>query len=187
MVVLGASGAGKDSVLAASQPLLSSLDDVCFVRRVITRRVDANDEAHDSVTVEQFMKQQRAGEFALTWQAHGLYYGVPAGTTEQVQSGSTVILNGSRGALNDILNVFPSMRAVYLEVDDAVLAERLAGRGRETTEEIQLRLERRVVTRPRASLDCVIENNSALEQTVDAFVGFVKQVRADTISRRTSL
>ena len=78
VLVVGPSGAGKDTLLEAARQALADDPRFRFVRRVITRPADAGGEAHEAVTAEEFA----AREFALQWQAHGLSYGIPADAIE---------------------------------------------------------------------------------------------------------
>ena len=84
VLVVGPSGAGKDTLLDLARNAVTDLKPICFAKRVVTR--PANDfEDHDSVDADQFERMQADGAFALSWQAHGLSYGVPAHWHEQVR------------------------------------------------------------------------------------------------------
>src|ERR1700758_459495 len=74
LLVVGPSGAGKDTLLDAARRALADDPKFRFVRRVVTRAAKAGDEPHETVTEAEFA----AREFALQWQAHGLRYGIPA-------------------------------------------------------------------------------------------------------------
>ncbi|MCY1306607.1 Ribose 1,5-bisphosphate phosphokinase PhnN [compost metagenome] len=50
VVVVGPSGAGKDSVMGFAARHFADCHDVHFVRRVITRPSDAGGEVHESVS-----------------------------------------------------------------------------------------------------------------------------------------
>ncbi len=134
--IVGPSGAGKDTLLAGA---LAARPDLVLVRRVITRPTEAGGEEFDGVTEAEFARRMAAGAFALHWQAHGLSYGIPAA---QIDPGRTVLFNGSRAALPAAQARFPALVVVLVTAPVAVLAARLAARGRETAADIAARLER---------------------------------------------
>lgn len=135
-IVVGPSGAGKDTLLAGA----TAVDpDLHWARRVITRPETAGGEPYEGVDAATFDARLRAGEFALHWPAHGLRYGIPH--TELARSGG-VLVNGSRAALPAILAVYPDLVVIRISAPSAVLAERLAARGRESLQDITHRLQR---------------------------------------------
>ena len=67
--VCGASGAGKDSVMAWAAEYLQNSPRVVFARRMVTRAAHAGSD-HDAITSEQFAQLQAAGALAWHWQAH---------------------------------------------------------------------------------------------------------------------
>jgi ribose 1,5-bisphosphokinase len=138
-LVVGASGAGKDTLIAGA---LAADPRLHWARRVITRPAAAGGEPYEGVSVAEFQARQARGEFALDWEAHGLSYGVPGAELAGLASGRDVVMNGSRGALAQAQAVFPELVVIHVTVPLAVLAERLALRGREDRAEIVARLER---------------------------------------------
>jgi len=134
--IIGPSGAGKDTLLAGA---LAARPDLVLVRRVITRPSQAGGEDFDGVTETEFAQRKAAGAFALDWQAHGLHYGIPAA---QIDPARTVLFNGSRAALPLAQARFPELVVVVVTAPVAVLAARLAARGRETAADIAARLDR---------------------------------------------
>ena len=142
IVVVGPSGSGKDTLLAWLADRLRQDGGVRFVRRTITRPAEAGGEDHLAVTPGEFAVLERRGEFCISWQAHGLMYGLPTGITDSVTSGATVFVNGSRQALPLIRAVFPRAMVVMLSVEAGELARRLGERGREGADDIRQRLER---------------------------------------------
>ena len=77
VLVVGPSGAGKDSVLNGARAALADDDDFVFVRRTITRTSGAGGEDNVEVTPEAFAAAKATGAFALSWRAHDLDYGIP--------------------------------------------------------------------------------------------------------------
>jgi len=139
--LIGPSGSGKDSLLdAAREPMAER--GCRIVRRVITRSAEAKGEAAQAVSVEQFLKMQDQGAFALSWFANGLHYGIPVEVDQWLAQGHDVLINGSRGHLPQARERYPDLLAVLLTVDQAVLRQRLLARGREAVEQIDERLAR---------------------------------------------
>ena len=81
VAVVGPSGVGKDSVMAA---LVEADPAWMLARRVITRPSEAGGEDFEGVSEEAFRARDAAGEFLLSWEAHGLHYGVPRAIEQAV-------------------------------------------------------------------------------------------------------
>jgi ribose 1,5-bisphosphokinase len=94
VLVVGPSGAGKDTLLDAAKQALADNRRFRFVRRVVTRAADAGGEAHEAVTEAEFAKR----DFVLQWQAHGLRYGIPA---DAITDGIVTVANVSRSIICD--------------------------------------------------------------------------------------
>jgi len=168
--LIGPSGSGKDSLLDAAREALSQRG--CrVVRRVITRSAEAVGEAAQAVSVEQFLTMQAQGDFALSWQANGLHYGIPVEIDEWLAQGHDVLINGSRGHLPQARQRYPDLLAVLLTVNDSTLRERLLARGRESVADIEARLQRnsRFAVELLASDPAlfVLDNSGALAQTAE--------------------
>lgn len=134
ILLVGPSGAGKDTVLAYAKTHLSDYPQCVFTRRVITRPT-GQDEDCESVSVDAF-KQRR---FALSWFAHGLYYGLPESIESDLAAGKTVIANVSRAIIPQARETYNCL-VVEVTAPIAILAQRLAQRGRETEADIAKRL-----------------------------------------------
>ena len=77
VLVVGPSGAGKDSLIEAARRALAGHPRFVFPRRLVTRPCDPGSEDHDSLTEEAFASEREAGAFFLHWGAHGLHYALP--------------------------------------------------------------------------------------------------------------
>lgn len=162
-VVVGPSGAGKDTLMALAARHFQGRNDVHFARRVITRGADAGGEDHVSVTEGGFDAMERAHSFAVSWAAHGLKYGISAGVLDELSRGSLAIANGSRSVLDRFKAAFPRLTVINITARPEVLAERLEARGRETREDILKRLERGSLT-VKGDYDVVnIDNSGAVD------------------------
>ncbi len=170
--IVGPSGAGKDTLI---QGALAARPDLRLVRRVITRPTEAGGEDFEGVTREDFANRSIRGDFALTWQAHGLSYGIP---TAQITGPGDVIFNGSRAALPLAARVFPGLRVILVTAPDIVLAARLAARGRETAEDIRARLTRAEFEMPHGIAFQTVVNDSTPEIGTARLLAALQPVRA---------
>ena len=134
--IVGPSGAGKDTLIAGA---MAARPDLRLVRRVITRPSEAGGEDFEGVSLSEFQRRKEAGAFGLDWEAHGLCYGLPA---DELTGPGVVLFNGSRAALPEAMARFPGLTIILITAPNAVLAQRLAARGRETAEDIAQRLDR---------------------------------------------
>ncbi|WP_296015724.1 phosphonate metabolism protein/1,5-bisphosphokinase (PRPP-forming) PhnN [uncultured Agrobacterium sp.] len=144
IVVVGPSGAGKDTLIDYAAERLRDNRDVHFVRRVITRDSDAGGENHEGCSEETFQRKKVAGEFCVSWSAHGLHYGIPASVKQHLKKGGVAVANGSRSALPHFRAAFPNLKVVVVTARPEILSARLANRGRESMSEIMGRLDRKV-------------------------------------------
>nr|WP_321463478.1 phosphonate metabolism protein/1,5-bisphosphokinase (PRPP-forming) PhnN [uncultured Cohaesibacter sp.] len=142
ILLVGPSGSGKDSLLAYAREQLAQDRRILFVRRCITREAGDPSEDHLSMSVTDFQRAEMQGQFVISWGAHGLYYGLPASMLDHLQGGGVAIANGSRKTIPLLKERFARLKVINLTVEPEILARRLAKRGRESAEEIELRLAR---------------------------------------------
>jgi len=139
--LMGASGSGKDTLLRHLRAALRPDEPVLVAHRYITRPSGA-DEASVSLSNAEFQRRAALGCFALHWDSHGLRYGVGIEIDAWLAGGAAVIVNGSRAHLATACARYPALAAVEVVADPAVLAQRLARRGREAPAQIAARLKR---------------------------------------------
>lgn len=142
VLVVGPSGAGKDTLINAAKSALAGDERYVFPRRVVTRHAIASLEDHDSVTPEEFALRAANGAYALSWEAHGLRYGLPASIRDDIAAGRVVVMNGSRAMVGAARETFPGTVVILVDASADVRAQRLAGRGRESAAEVAARLAR---------------------------------------------
>lgn len=162
VLVVGPSGAGKDTLINGARAALQSDPRFVFPRRVVTRPAIAALEDHDSVNEDEFAVRKANGAYALSWEAHGLSYGLPASLIEDFEARRVVVVNASRAAIPAAKRKFPETRVVLIEAPPQVRAMRLSGRGRESEAEIADRLRREV---PNIPQDAIRVDNSGLPET----------------------
>jgi phosphonate metabolism protein PhnN/1,5-bisphosphokinase (PRPP-forming) len=167
-LIVGPSGAGKDTLLRAARERTGA--DFIFPRRTITRPADPADEDHLAEDVASFDARERAGDFALSWRAHGHAYGIPSAIAADLAQGRHVVANVSREVIEDARKRFAPVRVILITAPPDVLAARLAARAREGDHDVTARLTRRREIEP----DATIVNDAAPETAIEAFLAVLK-------------
>jgi ribose 1,5-bisphosphokinase len=166
VLVVGPSGAGKDTLINAARAKLAGDLRFVFVRRIVTRAGNAFED-HDTLTAEQFAATAAAGGFALHWQAHGLSYGLSRAIEDDLAAGRIVVCNLSRGMVTEARARYPNVAAIFIDARRDVRAERIAARGRDAAAGSRVDPGRANVTP--ADCDLVVNNSGALDVAVAAF------------------
>ena len=169
VLVVGPSGAGKDTLIAGARKTLADEPDFVFARRVVTRP-EGEFEQHDTLSAEAFIKAEAQGAFVLHWQAHGLSYGVPSAIAEDIRAGRTVIVNTSRRIVNQARRRFATVVVLEVTAPPEVLNARIAARGREAASGSRTDAARAVGFRP----DISIMNDSAPDVGVERMMRFLR-------------
>ncbi len=178
ILLVGPSGSGKDSLLDYAKARLKDDPRILFVRRCITRQQGDPTEDHESMSIVDFQKAEMLGRFVISWGAHGLYYGLPVSLLDHLAKGGVAIANGSRKTIPLLKPRFPDLMVVNLTVETDILARRLVGRGRESAEEIEKRLQR---TKALADDDLFgeetvhLDNSGSLSVAGEALVDLLQQ------------
>lgn len=168
--VVGPSGIGKDTLLRGAKEALHGDSEFVFARRTITRAPDLGDEGHLSITSEEFTRISENGGFLVSWQAHGLGYGIPIELADDLCSGRNVVVNGSRAAAPDLLAKMKNVVVVEISAPPELIARRLAERGRENANDVKARLDRITPPLPAGTKSVQICNDSDVASGVEKLV-----------------
>lgn len=171
--ICGPSGAGKDSVITWSQQTLGEQANIVFARRMVTRPAQRDSE-HDAIDTPGFLSMQRAGQLRWHWQAHDFHYGISQDYEADVNAGRIVVVNGSRDHVNG-LPMSPDVKRVEVTASAEKLATRLALRGRDSQDDVVLRLARNTelgLFTP-LSTDLTITNDTALADAGARLVAYL--------------
>ncbi|KJC49157.1 phosphonate metabolism protein/1,5-bisphosphokinase (PRPP-forming) PhnN [Bradyrhizobium sp. LTSP857] len=143
VLVVGPSGAGKDTLLRLAQAACVDDHDVVFPRRVVTRESSA-DEDNVALGPDEFRRAREQGEFAMSWDAHGHSYALPLDINDDIRAGRAVVVNVSRTVIAALREAYANVVVVAITAPPDVLAQRLAARARHSDGNITERLARSV-------------------------------------------
>jgi ribose 1,5-bisphosphokinase len=178
VLVVGPSGAGKDTLIDAARDLLGAGERFFFARRVVTRSDDHVSERHDAMAPEAFDRAQAAGEFLLSWRAHGLGYAIPDAARHALSASRVVVANVSRGSIGRAEEIVERVVVLHVTAPVSVLAHRIAQRGREPVEAIAARIHRQApLTADRAKVIDIV-NDGTIEDAARRFTDVLRSVQA---------
>jgi ribose 1,5-bisphosphokinase len=142
VLVVGPSGAGKDSLIDVARTMLEQDPRFVFPTRMITRNADSAGERHVQITEAGFEQMRKSGAFFLSWKAHGHCYALPADIQKHLDQNRVVVANVSRRVIEEAKAKAARVSVVYVTAPKDVIADRLQRRKREDSEQIEARLAR---------------------------------------------
>ncbi len=154
VLVVGPSGAGKDTLIGLAQAARAADANVVFPRRVVTRE-SSSFESNEAVSPLLFGQMLAHGDFAFQWEAYGLRYGLPYSIVEDVRAGRAVVVNASRTIIEFARRSYANVTVVSVTAPPGVLAQRLSMRARPSDGQVDDRLRRTVI----APVPDVVINN----------------------------
>ncbi|MEM6971422.1 MAG: phosphonate metabolism protein/1,5-bisphosphokinase (PRPP-forming) PhnN [Pseudomonadota bacterium] len=178
ILVVGPSGAGKDTLLEGARSAMALPGGPGFARRVVTRPADAGGEAHEPASDAAFDALIAEGAMFVHWRAHGLGYGARADLRARLAAGEDIVLNGSRAAVPSILARWARTGVVSITAPAEIMAARLAARGREDAEAVALRRARVVAPLPRGIPVIEIANDCDVATGIHRLIEAIGAVRA---------
>jgi ribose 1,5-bisphosphokinase len=143
ILVVGPSGAGKDTLIGLARAACAGDRNVVFPHRVVTREASAFEE-NEQISLDAFRQTRTRGDFAVHWEAHGHCYALPRTIDDDIRAGRTVVANVSRTMVDAIRRSYADVTVVSITAPPDVLAERLAARTRSSDGQIKHRLSRAV-------------------------------------------
>lgn len=169
ILVVGPSGAGKDSLIRHARERLADHPGFVFPRRCVTRPPS---DAEDNLELDEaaFDRVSAGGGFAASWAAHGLRYGIPAAIAAELRAGRHVVCNVSRTVVGGLRERFAAVLVIEVTAPPDVLAARLAGRGRAADGDPAERLARTARLAALEAPDVTVGNDGALEDACRAFL-----------------
>jgi len=172
ILVVGPSGAGKDTLIGLARAACAGDRNVVFPRRVVTREASAFEE-NEQISLDAFRQARTRGDFAVHWEAHGHCYALPRTIDDDIRAGRTLVANVSRTVVDAIRRGYADVTVVSITAPPDVLAKRLAARSRSSDGQIEHRLSRAVddaTTTP----DVIIANVGRVEDHARELVQVIK-------------
>lgn len=169
--VVGPSGSGKDTLINGARDALAADGRFHFARRVITRPADAGGEDHEAIDEAAFARLAADGGLLISWEAHGLCYGLCADLLAHLHAGRHVVANCSRAVIDALNKQVPRLTLISVTASQETLAARLKSRGRETEADIAARLRRRPTALPDALETFSVANDGTVDDGIKNFVG----------------
>jgi len=169
VLVVGPSGAGKDTLIRLARAALADDPRYVFPRRLVTRPPSA-DEDNDEIDEAAFAEGCAAARFTLSWRAHGLGYALPAEAGRLAADGHVVICNVSRRVVAEARRTCRRVSVVEVTAPPEILARRIAARGRSQDGDLAARLTREVPV----EADLRILNTGAPEAGAERLVAHLR-------------
>jgi ribose 1,5-bisphosphokinase len=174
VLVVGPSGAGKDTLLMQARAACADDGSIAFVRRGVTREASAAED-HSSLTDDAFAQALADGAFSFWWEAHGLKYGVPVSIEADLAAGLTVVCNVSRGIVADLRARYPQCCVVLITAPEDVRRTRLAARDRTSDGDVAQRAARAAPGVEELRPALVVDNTGTVEEGTAALLGFLRR------------
>jgi ribose 1,5-bisphosphokinase len=161
VLVVGPSGAGKDTLIGLARAACGGDGNIVFPRRVVTREATAFED-NAQVSFEAFGQARDNGEFAVHWEAHGHGYALPRAIDDELRASRTVVANVSRTVIEAMRRAYADVVVVSITAPAEILGQRLAARARGSDGQIADRLGR-AVDGAAAAPDATIDNVGSAE------------------------
>ena len=172
ILIVGPSGAGKDTLLGLAKAACAEDAGIVFPRRAITREASASED-NEEMSAGTFQEALSRGDFAMHWEAHGHRYALSRAIDDDIRAGRTVVANVSRTVISAMRGAYADVVVVLVTAPLNVLAERIALRARGSDGRLDQRLNRTVEDASTAP-DVTIVNVSSAEYHARQFVRIVK-------------
>ena len=177
VLVVGPSGAGKDTLLGLAKAACADDTGIVFPRRVITRQASASED-NEEVSAATRQRASERGQVAVQCETYGHRYALSRAIDDDIRAGRSVVANVSRTVIAKMRRAYANVVVVQVTAPPNVLAERIALRARGSDGRLDQRLNR-TVEDASAAPDVTIVNVSSAEYHARQFVRIVKGEKWD--------
>jgi ribose 1,5-bisphosphokinase len=157
VLVVGPSGAGKDTLIARARAACRDDATVVFPRRIVTRPPSLFED-NEFMPPSAFEQAATKGAFAFWWSAHGHMYAIPLAIDFDIEAGRTVVCNVSRSVVGAVRRRYANVVTVLVTAPREILEPRLAARDRASDGRIAERMNRVEPSDGKLRPDVIINN-----------------------------
>ena len=161
ILVVGPSGAGKDTLLGLARAACADDNSIVFPRRAVTREASSFED-NEQLSLDAFRQARSLGDFAVDWEAHGHCYALSRAIDDDIRARRTVVANVSRTVIDAARRTYANVTVVSIAAPPEILAERLGTRARGSDGKLVDRL-RRAADGATAEPDVTIMNVGSAE------------------------
>lgn len=181
-LIIGNSGAGKDSIIKSIQEKFPpKVYELKVPRRVVTRQ-SSDTENFESVDTETFHRLRESGDFVFEWASYEHFYGIRKEIIDWLKKGHPVMVNVSRNIIEQAKQKFPNAKVIFIRVPLEISADRIIERGRESYEEVLNRVVRAQEHQNYEDADLIVDNIGKIEETSYKVIKFMlKSIKEQTI------
>lgn len=176
ILVVGPSGAGKDTLMDLARVAFENDRRIIFARRVVTRQASSF-ERNEYVPRHEFDAARARNEFMVSWNAHGHDYGLRSSLDREIAAGLTVVANVSRTVVARLRRTYEHVVVVEVTAPVEILAARLSQRARPSDGDLPSRLKLLSAHEPFLP-DLVLHNVGTVQDHADALCRAIKPVQA---------
>ncbi|MBR6743361.1 MAG: guanylate kinase [Clostridia bacterium] len=182
LIVSGPSGSGKDTIL---KKVFEAMPEIKFSISSITRAMrpgEVEGEKYNFISREAFEEMLKRDMMLEHNEFVGNYYGTPRGPVDSVlENGGEIIIEVDvNGAANIRKKLSETVSIFIMPPSFEVLKNRLSGRGTDSAENVEKRMNEALCEIARADEYDYIVVNDELDKAVDDVITIIKNLRLKT-------
>jgi guanylate kinase len=178
VIVSGPSGVGKSTIC---KMIVERMGNACLSVSVTTRpksKIEENGKDYWFITKQEFQERIDKGLLLEYANVFGNMYGTPKDKVDEIlEEGKTIILEIDVQGARQVKEIYPDAIMIFiLPPSSKVLSERISGRGRDSSDSIELRMKKanaEIEAARKLYKHLVVNEN--LQQAVDECVQIIKQ------------